>query len=121
MYEFRERDWKLLRKKVPEWQERYMDGLVEKYKTILNSDKHSSEKYWELSERLKKDRRNSGVLIEDMSRSHMTYILMDLIRDGVITLDDLKDFTPELQELLKRVTEWWWILRMQKIRHFFVL
>ena len=28
-YELKEKDWKLLRKKLPGWQEAYMDGLVE--------------------------------------------------------------------------------------------
>lgn len=41
-----EKDWKLFRKKLGSWQEAYMDKLVEEYKSILNSDALSSDKYW---------------------------------------------------------------------------
>lgn len=40
-----EKDWKLFRKKLGRWQEAYMDKLVEEYKSILNSDALSSDKY----------------------------------------------------------------------------
>ena len=45
---FTERDWKLFRAKLPEWQENYMDKLNKEYTEILNSDKLPSEKFWEL-------------------------------------------------------------------------
>ena len=31
MYDVKESDWKLLRKLVPGWQERYMDKLIKEY------------------------------------------------------------------------------------------
>lgn len=46
-----EKDWKLFRKKLGSWQEAYMDKLVEEYKSILNSDALSSDKYWALRKR----------------------------------------------------------------------
>ena len=39
-----EKDWKLFKQKLPNWQELYMEKLIEQYKTILNSDKIASEK-----------------------------------------------------------------------------
>ena len=35
MYDVKESDWKLLRKLVPGWQERYMDKLNKEYIEIL--------------------------------------------------------------------------------------
>lgn len=41
---YTERDWKLFRKHIGKWQERYMEQLNQEYIAILNQDKHPSEK-----------------------------------------------------------------------------
>ncbi len=99
-----EKDWKLFRNNLPEWQERYMGKLVEEYKEILSSDKLPSDKYWALEGRLKADKRNPGVVITDISKSKMYEHLASLLRYKVITMDDLSEFTPETQEILKRMS-----------------
>ena len=38
MYDVKESDWKLLRKLVPDWQERYMDKLNKEYIEILSRE-----------------------------------------------------------------------------------
>ena len=43
-YDCLESDWKLFRKRIPVWQERYMGRLVQEYRAILDSGKLSSEK-----------------------------------------------------------------------------
>ena len=43
---FTEADWKLFRKRLPEWQERYMEKLIEEYKVYLSSDEPASSKFW---------------------------------------------------------------------------
>lgn len=43
-----EKDWKLFRKKLPEWQEAFMEHLDEEYLQILKQDKKASDKFWEL-------------------------------------------------------------------------
>ena len=97
------KDWNLFRENLPEWQERYMEKLVEEYKAILNSDQNASDKYWALEGRLKADKRNPGVVITDISRSNFYDHLISLIRYKVITMDDLKDFSEETKEVLKRI------------------
>ena len=37
-YQVNEKDWKLFRKLLPDWQESYMEKLVEEYKAILILD-----------------------------------------------------------------------------------
>ena len=54
-----EKDWKLFRKKLGSWQEAYMDKLVEEYKSILNSDALSSDKYWALRKKIYEDYKKS--------------------------------------------------------------
>ena len=56
-----ESDWKLFRKKVPNWQEAYMDKLIKKYTEMLNGEKLSSDKFWLLDKWIKKDQQK-GVL-----------------------------------------------------------
>lgn len=40
---FTEKDWKLFRKMLPDWQERYMERLNQSYAELLNSDMQASK------------------------------------------------------------------------------
>ena len=93
-------DWKIFREKIGDWQERYMERLMKEYITYLSSDRPASEKFWELEKKIKRDKKNPGVLIE-MRKSDAMYDLVHLIRYKVIKMDDLKDFSAELQEEIK--------------------
>ena len=89
-------DWKLFREKKGEWQETYMERLNREYIEILSSDKEASEKFWALDDRMKEDKKKPGVILE-LRKSNMVWDLLKLIRDGAITVADLSDFSPELQ------------------------
>lgn len=90
-------DWLLFRKKIPEWQEAYMEKLIKEYAAILNEEKLASEKFWELQSRIKEDKKKPGVIIE-MRRSEMVNNIIALLNDNVISLDDLSDFSEELKD-----------------------
>ena len=62
----------------------------------MNSIK-ASEKFWNLEERINSDKQNVGVVAR-MSRSNMYRNIAALLEDSVITLDDLNDFSEELQK-----------------------
>ena len=51
--EVTKQDWKLFQKKVPEWQEAYMERLIREYIKYLQSDRPASVKFWEMEKRLK--------------------------------------------------------------------
>ena len=89
-------DWKLFREKIGEWQETYMERLNREYIEILSSDKAASEKCWALDDRMKEDKKKPGVMLE-LRKSNVFWDLLKLIRDGAITVADLSDFSPELQ------------------------
>lgn len=94
-----EKDWKLFRKKLPDWQENFMDRLNQEYAAILaQKGKNPSDLFWELEGRIKQDKRMTGVVISENSRSNMYMHLCELLREGAISLDDLSDFSEELQE-----------------------
>ena len=101
-----ERDWKIFRKKIPNWQECYMERLVAEYIALLQTDKSASGKFWELEKRIKQDKKSPGVII-DMRRSTAINNIVNLILDEVISLADLEDFSDDLKEAVKYITEKW--------------
>lgn len=97
-----EKDWRLFRKKLPEWQENCMNRLNKEYMEILSQEgKNPSDIFWELDSRMKHDKKLTGVVARDMSRSQMNLHLLDLLRENTITLDDISDFSEDLQGRLK--------------------
>ena len=95
-------DWKLFRTKIAQWQENYMDRLNKEYIELLSGEEAASEKFWKLEERLKRDRKHPGVIIQ-MRKSEMVFDIVFLIRDGVITIRDLDGFSEELKEYVQLI------------------
>lgn len=106
----KESDWKLFRQKLPGWQEAYMEKLLEGYAELIASDGAASYRFWELDKLIKQDKKNSGVIIVGLSRSQAINQIVGLIEDGVITLDDLDEFSDETRERVIRIHE---ILHME--------
>lgn len=103
MNQIEEKDWKLYREKLPEWQEAYMERLIKEYVELLNSDKKAaSEKFWALDKRIRADRQSLGVRVIEERRSKLQNILTGLIIEHVISVDDLQDFSEELRESTSR-------------------
>ena len=90
-------DWKLCRARIGDWQESYMERLLQEYVKLLSGEENASEKFWKLEERIKKDKKHPGVLIE-LRKSNMIYDIISLINLGVITTSDLNEFSEELKE-----------------------
>lgn len=94
-------DWKLYREKIIGWQENYMTQLNKEYIDLLSAnDKSESDKFRELEKRIKNDRQHPGVIIE-MRKSNALFDIARLIGLGVITYDDLVDFSNDLQQAVK--------------------
>lgn len=99
-----EGDWKIFRKKLPDWQEQYMERLEMEYITLLQTGKSASAKFWELEKRIKEDKKSPGVII-DMRRSTAINNIICLVSDEVISLDDLEEFSDDLQEAVKYIVD----------------
>lgn len=104
MYQVKERDWKLFRKKLPLWQEAYMDKLNQEYIRLLSGEGLASEKFWELEKRIRMDKKSVGV-VADMRRSQMYSNLVSLLVTEIIREDALEGFSEELVEIVKLVVE----------------
>ncbi len=90
-------DWKLFRARIGDWQEAYMERLVKEYVKLLSGAENASDKFWKLEERIKKDKKHPGVMLE-LSKGNMIFDIVALINSGVITIADLEDFSDELKE-----------------------
>ncbi|BDF33332.1 hypothetical protein CE91St62_13970 [Lachnospiraceae bacterium] len=66
--EFTKQDLTLFKNKIAGWQEAYIDRLNKEYIELLSEDAKPSVKFWKLDERIKEDRKKTGVLLE-MNRS----------------------------------------------------
>lgn len=102
-YGFTKKDWVLFREKVADWQEAYMDKLNKKYIELLNGEGKPSEKFWALENRIRNDKKDTGVQLR-MSRSNCISNIVSLLNEGAITMDDLKEFSDELKETIYFIT-----------------
>lgn len=98
--EFTEKDWKLFRIKIVDWQEAYMDSLNKEYIKLLSENVNPSEKFWRLEKRIKVDKKKAGVQL-DMRRSQLIYNIILLIYEGAISFKDLEEFSEQLKETIR--------------------
>lgn len=107
MYEVKEKDWKIFRKKIIMWQENYMQKLNNEYIKLLQRENVPSKNFWDLEKRIFKDKRSVGVVISNMRRSTMIQNILELLRDDIIQFDDLNDFSEELKNEIKLMINRW--------------
>lgn len=81
-----------------------MEKLIASYVEYLEGEDPASKKFWELEKKIKSDRKNPGVLIE-LNKQNMPFDLIRLIHEGVITVNDLDDFSDELKETVNYLIE----------------
>ena len=98
-YGFTKKDWALFREKISDWQEAYMDKLNKEYIELLSGEGRPSEKFWTLEERIRNDKKDTGVQLK-MSRSNYIPNIISLLNEEVITMEDLDEFSDELKETI---------------------
>ena len=108
MADVKESDWKLFRARLPQWQERYMTGVVEKCRRILETETKASDCYWKLERFINREKRSPGVIVHDIRRSTMHVHILDLLETKVITLDDMGGFSEEYRAFVE------WCCRVQR-------
>lgn len=102
-------DWKLYRSRIGEWQEAYMEKLIQEYVQLLSTEEKASDKFWMLEKRIKQDRKHTGIIIE-MNKGNMIFDIVSLINLGVITMENLDGFSEELKERVEELIisrEWY--------------
>ena len=107
MVEISKSDWKLYRERVSEWQEHYMERLTKEYIKLLNSPGNASDQFWELEERIKKDKKHPGVMIE-LRKSDAIWDIAMFVNKKVIIMDDLEGFSEDLIDAVKLIKQVVW-------------
>lgn len=96
-------DWKLFQDRLRLWQENYMQRLIDGYIEMLQGPGNASSKFWQLERKLKSDRLNPGVSLV-LDKQEVINDIANMIKIGVITIDDLEGFSEELIREAKRLT-----------------
>ena len=96
-------DWKLFQERLRLQQENYMERLIEEYIKMLQGPGNASSKFWQLERKLKSDRLNPGVSLV-LDKQEVINDIVNMIKIGVITIDDLEGFSEELIREAKRLT-----------------
>ena len=96
-------DWKLFQDRLRLWQDNYMQRLIDGYIEILQGPGNASSKFWQLERKLKSDRLNPGVSLV-LEKQELINDIVNMIKIGVITIDDLEGFSEELIREAKRLT-----------------
>jgi hypothetical protein len=102
MVEISKSDWKLFRERLPEWQEHYMERLTKEYIELLGSPGNASDHFWELEKRIKKDKKNPGVLLE-IRKSEELWDIAAFVGRGIITMDELEGFSEDLIDAVQLI------------------
>lgn len=101
----KESDWKLLNKSLPGWQEAHMEKLLKGYKELLAAAGSAAARFWELDDRMKRDKRSAGIIVRGLSRSNALANIMSLPDDGVIAFAGLYGFSDQVLEVAKLYVE----------------
>ena len=102
MVEISKKDWRLYRERLPEWQEHFMERLVKEYMELLSAPGNASDHFWELEERIHKDKKNPGVLL-DVRKSNAIWDIAAFVGRGIITMDELDGFSPDLIDAVRLI------------------
>ena len=102
MIEISKKDWKLYRERLPEWQEHFMERLAKEYIELLSSPGNASDHFWELEERIRKDKKNPGVQLR-VTKSDALWDIAAFVGRGIITMDELDGFSTDLIDAVKLI------------------
>ena len=89
-------DWTLFQSLLPQWQERFMSRLCDKYAAVLTGPYRGSEAFWEVKRLIRQDMKRIGAM-GGVEQSEVACIIADLLREQVITAEDLADFSNEVK------------------------
>ena len=100
----KESDWKKFRAMVPILRERYLAARNGPIAALLKDPKkNETERFWDAMEEMEKEAKVLRHCLDGHSRSKMWLYMLSMIRAGMMTKDDLTEFSDELQKELSYV------------------
>ena len=94
----------MFREYVPKWQAQYIGKLNREYIELPSSDGDAADHFWELEERIRKDKKHPGVSIE-ISKGDAIYDLVLLCWTGVIGMSDLEEFSDSTKDAVRQLLD----------------
>ena len=79
-----------------------MSRLCDKYAAVLTGPYRGSEAFWEVKRLIRQDVKRFDVMGE-AEQSEVACIIADLLREQVITAEDLADFSDEVKETVNNL------------------
>ena len=94
----KESDWKTFRKIVPELRERYLrQRNAELIANLQDESLTPTDRFWNVEERVRKEAKILRDCLDGHSRSQMVMFMIAMRRYGMLSDEDLKQFSAELQ------------------------
>lgn len=95
----RESDWKVYRKRVGEWRERYLAHRNREVVAVLSDENRTpTERFWDAKAMMEDEARILVDCLDHHARSAMRLNLMLMYRHGLVRDDDLDEFSAELHD-----------------------
>ncbi len=102
MRSVKESDWKKFKNSLVKWRDRYVSKKNNKIRSILdNEGLEEIDKFWDIADFQKKEAKILQNCLDGYSRSKMFLQMVQMKNCGMITRDDLKEFSDDLQKSLK--------------------
>ncbi len=99
-----ESDWRKFGAMIPKLRERYLAERNARVMALLTADKKcETERFWDAMDEMAREARVLQECLDDHSRSRMWLHLRSMIRAGMLTQEDLPEFSGELQKELSHV------------------
>jgi hypothetical protein len=103
----KESDWKKFRNSLDKWRESYLIRKNDEMRAILaRNNLTATEKFWDIFKFQKNESKILHHCLDGYTRSDMTLHMNLMIKYKMISPDDLKEFSEELQEFLKKIGEY---------------
>src|SRR5690349_2171326 len=94
-----ESDWRTFRDMVPRLRERYLgDRNVRIAAVLTDKNKSETERFWDAMETMERESRVLRECLDGHSRSKMWLYMLTMIRAGMLTREDISNFSPDLQK-----------------------
>ncbi len=102
MRNFKESDWKLFRSRLEDLREKYLEKKnIELRKYLSDPDKSATEQFWDTFESMKNEEAILNQCLVGYSRSKMFFHILAMYQCGMMTDEDLRQFSDEVQDYVR--------------------
>lgn len=95
-------DWRVFRRRVPEWRERYLRLRNEELVGLLRDEALTpTERFWRAKDQMDEEARVLRACLDGHSKRKMMWYVSLMYDHGMLGDDDLDEFSEELREAVR--------------------